>query len=110
MTEQERINTDLQRQIDAQNSRIDNVLTKVDGLIQSLQDFKDEMRDRDNQRAEEMRHLDNQRAEDIREIRASLDSMGKHVRTLALTSMGAIGAMVIAVGAMFVTVVYSIFK
>ena len=86
-----------------QNSRIDNVLTKIDMLI-------DEMRDRDNQRAEEMRHLDNQRAEDIREIRASLDSMGKHVRTLALTSMGAIGAMVIAVGAMFVTVVYSIFK
>ena len=103
MTDQERINTDLQRQIDAQNSRIDNVLTKVDMLI-------DEMRDRDNQRAEEMRHLDNQRAEDIREIRASLDSMGQHVRTLALTSMGAIGAMVIAVGAMFVTVVYSIFK
>ena len=97
MTDQERINTDLQRQIDAQNSRIDNVLTKIDMLI-------DEMRNRDNQRAEEMRDFksemrdrDNQRAEDIREIRSSIDSMGKHVRNLSLTAMGAIGAMVVTV-------------
>ena len=93
MTDQERINTDLQRQIDAQNSRIDNVLTKVDGLIQSLQDFKDEMRDFKS----EMRDRDNQRAEDIREIRSGIDSMGKHVRNLSLTAMGAIGAMVVTV-------------
>ena len=97
MTDQERINTDLQRQIDAQDSRIDNVLTKIDLLI-------DEMRNRDNQRAEEMRDFksemrdrDNQRAEDIREIRSGIDSMGKHVRNLSLTAMGAIGAMVVTV-------------
>ena len=79
MTEQERINENLQRQIDAQTARIDNVLTKVDMLVT-------EMRDRDNQRAE-----------DIREIRASINGMGKHVRNLSLTAMGAIGAMVVTV-------------
>ena len=86
MTEQERINQNLQRQIDAQNARIDNISVSMDGLIRALKDFKDEMRDRDNQRAE-----------DIREIRSSIDSMCKHVRNLSLTAMGAIGAMVVTV-------------
>ena len=57
MTEQERINEGLQRQIDAQNARIDNVLAKVDTIIG------------------EMRDLDNQRATDIHEIRASINNM-----------------------------------
>ena len=53
---------------------------------------------------QEMRDRDNQRAEDMREIRTSLsnmknriEDMGKHVRNLALTAMGAIGAMVVTV-------------
>lgn len=99
MTEQEKINQNLQRQIDAQNARIDNISVSINGLIRALQDFKEEMRDRDNQRAE-----------DIREIRASLDSMGKHVRNLAWTGMAAVGGMAVAVGAMVVTVIYSVLK
>lgn len=77
--------------------KLDERVTKVEGqvseltanvksLIRELKDFKDEMRERDNQRVE-----------DIREIRASIDSMGKHVRNLSLTAMGAIGAMVVTV-------------
>ena len=85
MTEQERINENLQRQIDAQNARVGNVLTKVDMLIT-------ELRDRDNQRAAE-----------IRELRQDIKDIGKHVRNLALTAMGAIGAMV-------VTLIVSILK
>ena len=86
MTEQERINENLQRQIDAQNARIDNTLIKIDGLIRGFQDFKNEMRQQNQMRAE-----------DMREIRNSIDSMGKHVRNLAITSMAAIGAMVVTV-------------
>ena len=78
MTEQEIINQNLQRQIDAQTARIDNVLAKVDMLI-------GEMRDRDNQRAQ-----------DIREIRNSLDGMGKHVRNLTIAAMVGMGSMTIA--------------
>ena len=78
MTEQEIINQALQRQIDAQTARIDNVLAKVDMLI-------GEMRDRDNQRAQ-----------DIREIRNSLDGMGKHVRNLTIAAMVGMGSMTIA--------------
>ena len=52
---------------------------------------------------QEMRDRDNQRAEDIREIRQDIKEMGKHVRNLSLTAMTAIGAMV-------VTVIVSLFK
>ena len=66
MTDQERINIDLQRQIDAQNSRIDNVLTKVDGLIQGFQDFKTEMRQQNQMRANELRDLQKRHDEEQR--------------------------------------------
>ena len=72
MTEQEKINAEVQTKLALQDAKFNM--------------FMQEMRDRDNQRAE-----------DMREIRSSIDSMGKHVRNLALTAMGAIGAMVVTV-------------
>ena len=100
MTELESMNQALQRQIDAQNARIDNVLAKVDMLV-------GEMRDRDNQRAEDIREIrQKQEAEmkeirqkqeaDMKEIRASLDGMGKHVRNLTVAAMVGMGSMTIA--------------
>ena len=79
MTEQEKINAEVQTKLALQDAKFNM--------------FMEEMRDRDNQRAE-----------DIREIRASvsniqnrIDDMGKHVRNLAITSMAAVGAMVVTV-------------
>ncbi|MBQ3434421.1 MAG: hypothetical protein II857_04055 [Selenomonadaceae bacterium] len=72
MTEQERINAEVQTKLALQDAKFNM--------------FMQEMRDRDNQRAE-----------DIREIRMSIADMGKHVRNLSLTAMGAIGAMVVTV-------------
>jgi len=92
MTEQERINAEVQTKLALQDA-------KFNMFMQEMRDFKTEMLNRDNQRAE-----------DMREIRSSVAEMGKHVRNLAITSMAAIGGMVIAVGAMVITVVYTIFK
>ncbi|MBQ7723425.1 MAG: hypothetical protein IJT57_03790 [Selenomonadaceae bacterium] len=44
MTDQERINENLQRQIDAQNARIDNVMMKVDVFIAESQQQREDMR------------------------------------------------------------------
>ena len=84
---------DLETKVDKLDERVTRVegqvselTANVNSLIRELKDFKDEMRGRDKQRVE-----------DIREIRASIDSMGKHVRNLSLTAMGAIGAMVVTV-------------
>ena len=89
MTELESMNQALQRQIDAQNARIDNVLAKVDMLV-------GEMRDRDNQRAEDIREIRQKQEADMKEIRASLDGMGKHVRNLTVAAMVGMGSMTIA--------------
>ena len=106
MTEQERINENLQRQIDAQNARIDNVLTKVDGLIDSFQDFKQEMRQQNEMHAAEIREI----RSSVSDIQNRIDGMGKHVRNMAITSMAAVGGMAITVGALVVTIIHSIFK
>ena len=99
MNDQERINQDFDK-------RITTLETKFDSFLREMTDFKNEMRDRDNQRAADIREI---RAS-ISNMQNSLDGMGKHVRNLAITSMAAIGGMVIAVGAMIVTVVYSVLK
>ena len=108
MTEQEKINENLQRQIDAQNARIDNFGIKVDGLIRELQDFKHELRDRDNQRAKEIMEMRQKHDADMKDMQknfyakmdamdAKIDGIGNHVRNLSITAMGAIGAIVITV-------------
>ena len=94
MTEQEKINQQLERQIDVQNARIDSVLTKVDMLVS-------EMRDRDKQRAAEIMEI----RQDMKTMQASLDAkidgIGFHVRNLSV-------ATIIGVGTIAITVIYSI--
>ena len=89
MTEQEKINADVQMKLAMQDAKF-NV-------------FMQEMRDRDNQRAAEIMEL----RQEIRNMQANLDakidSMGKHVRNLAITSMAAVGGMFIAVKDKFLT-------
>ena len=118
MTEQERINQTLQRQIDAQGSRIDLVATRVDALNGKIDAFIDESRAARNRQDENIRDRDNQRATEIMEIRqdmrnmqASLDTkidgIGKHVQNLTVAAMVGVGTSVIAVVVMVGTVVYS---
>ena len=90
----------LKRKVEKLDERVTNLerqvsetTINVNGLIRALQDFKEEMRDRDNQRAADIREI---RAS-ISNMQNSLDGMGKHVRNMAITSMAAIGAMVVTV-------------
>ena len=64
MTEQEKINAEVQTKLAIQDAKI-NVFT------QEMKDFKDEMRDFKN----EMRDRDNQRASEIAEIRQAFQSL-----------------------------------
>lgn len=86
MTEQEKINSEVQMKLALQDAKI-NVFT------QEMRDFKDEMREFKN----EMRDRDNQRAEDIREIRSSLQNLQSSGRTLNVATIIGIAAIVIAV-------------
>ena len=94
MTEQEKIDNDIQMKLALQDARFNM--------------FMQEMRDRDNQRSEEIRDRDNQRQEDMREIRASIDSITKHVQNISTAAMIGVGASVIAVVVFVGTMVYTL--
>ena len=79
MTDQEQINAEVQMNLALQDA-------KFNVFMQEMKDFK-----------EEMRQQNQMRADDIREIRQDLKEMGHHVRNLVWTSMAAIGAMVVTV-------------
>ncbi len=79
MTEQEKINAEVQTKLALQDAKFNM--------------FMQEMRDRDNQRAEDMREI----RTSISNMQNRIDDMGKHVRNLSVTAMAAIGAMVVTV-------------
>ena len=85
ISQQDIINTQLNAKIDIQNN-------KIDAFIEEMRDFKNEMRQQNQMRANE-----------IAEIRNSINSMGNHVRNLEITAM-------IGIGAMCLTVIYSVFN
>ena len=120
MTEQEQINVSIQ-------SRVSNLEIKFETFMQSFDDFKQEMRNRDNQRAAEIMEI-RQRQEaaqakhnaDMIDLQKNfydkmdtmdtkIDGIGKHVQNLTVAAMVGIGAAVIGIGAIAVTVVYSVF-
>ena len=83
---------------------------KIEVVDAKFNQFMEEMREQNRMRAEEIKELradmkEINKATDakISEIRQSIDSMGKHVRNLAITAM-------IGIGAMALTVIYSAFK
>ena len=90
MTDQEQINAEVQLKLALQDA-------KFNVFMQEMKDFKTEMRDRDNQRAEDIRELRQDMKDMQKSLDSKIDSMGKHVRNLVWTSMAAIGAMVVTV-------------
>ena len=120
MTEQEIINTEFQRNIDKSNMRVDTIEVKIDAFIRSLEDFKAEMRDRDNQRAAEtaalraemiekdkaihaeMAESNKKIAEEISGIKTELKGLDKYFHNLTITAMVGVGAAVIGIGVMVV--------
>ncbi len=103
MTEQEKINAETQKQLAMQDA-------KFNTFMEEMRDFKTEMRDRDNQRAAEIREL----RQDMKTMQANLDAkidgIGKHVQNLTVAAMVGMGTAVIGIGAIAVTVMYSVFS
>ncbi|MBR1645978.1 MAG: hypothetical protein IJ685_04280 [Selenomonadaceae bacterium] len=106
MTEQEIINQNIQRQIDAQNARIDNVLTKVDMLISESQQQREDIR-----RAQEKHDADikemNQRfyakfdAMDAK-VDANFKEFAKQLHSNFVQTMIGVGAIMAAIGGLLI--------
>ena len=101
MTEQEKINAEIQMKLAMQDA-------KFAIFVQEMRDFKTEMRQQNQMRAEEIREI----RQDMKAMQANLDakidSMGKHVRNLSVAAMAAVGGMFVAVGVMVGTMIYTI--
>ena len=86
MTEQEKINAEVQMKLALQDA-------KFNVFMQEMKDFKNEMRDRDNQRAEDIREL----RQDIKSIRADMQNMLNSNRNLNIVTILGVAAIIIAV-------------
>ena len=62
-----------------------------------MREFKTEMREKDNQRAEEIREIRQRQEAKFDSLDIKIENIGNHVRNLVWTSMAAIGAMVVTV-------------
>lgn len=102
--------TEDEKRIASVEARVSNLETKFEMFIQEMRDFKTEMRQQNQMRAEEIREI----RQDMKNMQASLDakidSMGKHVRNLSVAAMAAVGGMFVAVGVMVGTMIYTLLK
>lgn len=90
MTEQERINQTLQRQIDAQNARIDNTLTKVDIMIKEIHDIRADMREMNQRFYKKFDDMD-------KKIDDKFDKLSSQIQMMSLSTVLGIGAIVWAI-------------
>jgi len=122
LADNENNSIDLQRHSAIQDARISNLETKFEMFMQSvkesndkrdadLKDFKDEMRDRDNQRHAEILAMNQQNKETrdsikeiyqttdakVSKIESKIDSLSKHIQNMAIAAVVGVGAVVAAV-------------
>ena len=99
MTELEQLNVTLQRQLDAQNARIDNVANKVDLFIAEAQQQREDMRRLQDRQDEDRRKHD----ADMRRLQDRQDAMQaqhnaevkgalRHIQNLTIAAMVGIAA------------------
>jgi len=103
MTYQEKINESLQRQIDAQNARIDNTLTKVDTLIEEIHEIRADMREiRSDIREMQGRFYTKVDSLD-KKIDYKFDKLSDQIHTMTIAAVVGFGAIVAAVGGLVFT-------
>ena len=99
MTEQEKINQTLQRQIDAQNARIDTTLVKVDMMIKEIHDIRADMREMNQRFYKKFDDMD-------KKFDDKFDKLSEQIHTMTIAAVVGFGAIAAAVGGL----VFAAFK
>ena len=108
MTEDEKNFNDVEK-------RVDKLETTFKMFMQEMRDFKTEMRQQNQMRSEEIREI----RQDMKDMQnrfytkmdsmdVKIDGIGKHVQNLTVAAMVGMGAAIIGIGAIAVTVIYSV--
>ena len=109
MTEQERINEQFQRQIDAQDARIDKALsnfdTKFNMVMQEIQQQREDMRRLQERQDEERRKHDAEMKEMNAKIDQTAKEFTKQLHTNFIQTMLGVGAIMAAIGGLIIAAV-----
>lgn len=96
--------TDLQRHSAIQDARISNLETKFEMFMNSLQDFKNEMRQQNEMRAAEIKETRDSIKEiyqatdaKVSKIESKIDSLSKHIQNMAIAAVVGVAAVVATV-------------
>lgn len=94
MTEQERINSEVQMKLAVQDEKFNTVMARIDALV-------GEMRDRDNQRAAEVHELRIKHDELNTKIDEKFEKILSQLQNMAIATVVGVGAIVWAVVSAF---------
>ena len=106
-----------EKKINEIDKRVDSLETTFKMFMQEMRDFKTEMRQQNQMRAEEIREI----RQDMKDMQtrfytkidnmdAKIDGIGKHVQNLTVAAIVGMGAAVAGIGAIAVTVIYSVLR
>ena len=84
--------SELESRVRTVENKVVSIETKFDMFMDEMRDFKTEMRQQNQMRAEEIREIRNS----VNGIQNRIDDMGKHVRNLTVTAMVGMATMTIA--------------
>lgn len=108
MTDQEQINVNIQRQIDAQNARIDTVLAKVDMVIGELRQQREDIRRAQEKHDADMKEMNQRFYAKFDATDAKIDAlrvdMNKGLHNNFVQTMLGVGAMMVALGGLLIAV------
>lgn len=90
MTEQEQFSVNIQRQIDAQNARIDSVMAKVDMLVVESQQQREDIRRAQEKHDADMKEIN-------KKIDDKFDKISSQLQMMAVTTILGVGAIVWAI-------------
>ena len=106
MTEQERINEQFQRQIDAQDARIDKALsnfdTKFNMVMEEIRQQREDMRCLQDRQDEERRKHDAEMKEMNAKIDQTAKEFTKQLHTNFIQTMLGVGAIMAAIGGLII--------
>jgi len=109
MTEQERINEQFQRQIDAQDARIDKALsnfdTKFNMVMEEIRQQREDMRCLQDRQDEERRKHDAEMKEMNAKIDQTAKEFTKQLHTNFIQTMLGVGAIMAAIGGLIIAAV-----
>ncbi len=109
MTEQERINEQFQRQIDAQDARIDKALsnfdTKFNMVMEEIRQQREDMRRLQDRQDEERRKHDAEMKEMNAKIDQTAKEFTKQLHANFIQTMLGVGAIMAAIGGLIIAAV-----